>query len=171
MTAESRTWTTVFDSPVGPLRLTSDGHALTGVLFNEPAPDDSWVEDDAPFAEVIGELREYFAGARTTFDVPIRSTGTAFQKTVWAALRDIPYGETRSYGQLAEAIGNPNAVRAVGLANSRNPISIIVPCHRVIGSNGSLTGYSGGLDRKRTLLDLERAAPAWSEEPLPVTAS
>ena len=96
---------------------------------------------------------------------------TAFQTSVWAALRDIPYGETRNYGQLAEAIGKPTAVRAVGLANSRNPISIIVPCHRVIGSNGSLTGYSGGLERKRALLDLEGAAPAWTEEPLPVAAS
>ena len=171
MTAESRTWTTVFDSPVGPLRLTSDGHVLTGVLYNEPTPDDSWIDDDAPFADVIGELREYFAGERTAFDVPIRATGTAFQTSVWAALREIPYGETRNYGQLAEAIGKPTAVRAVGLANSRNPISIIVPCHRVIGSNGSLTGYSGGLERKRALLDLERAAPAWTEEPLPVAAS
>jgi methylated-DNA-[protein]-cysteine S-methyltransferase len=101
-------------------------------------------------------LQEYFARNRTVFTVPIAPIGTAFQQRVWAALRTIPYGETRSYGQLADAVGNRSAMRAVGAANGRNPVSIIVPCHRVIGSDGSLVGYGGGLERKRFLIDLER---------------
>jgi methylated-DNA-[protein]-cysteine S-methyltransferase len=106
---------------------------------------------------VIRQLDEYFAGARTEFDVPMTLVGTPFQRTVWAALREIPYGETVSYGQLAERIGRRTAVRAVGLANGRNPIGVIVPCHRVVGATGDLTGYGGGLERKRHLLDFERA--------------
>ncbi len=112
--------------------------------------------DPDSFTEVIQQLKEYFAGDRTDFDLPIAFAGTDFQHTVWTALRDIPYGETVSYGELAERIGKPTASRAVGLANGKNPIGIIVPCHRVVGSKGDLTGYGGGIERKRFLLDFER---------------
>ena len=112
--------------------------------------------DPTLFTEVISQLEQYFAGQRTDFDVPLTFVGTPFQRTVWAALRKIPYGETESYGQLAERIRRPGAARAVGLANGRNPIGIIVPCHRVVGATGSLTGYGGGLERKHYLLDFER---------------
>jgi methylated-DNA-[protein]-cysteine S-methyltransferase len=115
--------------------------------------------DPTPFTEVIRQLDEYFAGQRTAFDVPITLVGTPFQRTVWAALQEIPYGETWSYGRLAERIGRRGAARAVGLANGRNPIGIIVPCHRVVGVTGNLTGYGGGLERKQHLLDLERRRP------------
>ena len=106
--------------------------------------------------QALGQLAEYFAGSRQDFDLPLRPQGTAFQQTVWQALLDIPYGTTESYGELARRIGQPTASRAVGLANGRNPISIVIPCHRVVGANGSLTGYGGGIERKRTLLDLEQ---------------
>ncbi len=146
------------ESPIGPLMLTSDGTALTG-LFMEPSrrelkTAEGWVEDltIAPLAAAVQQLNEYFSGARRGFDLPLRFDGTAFQRRVWEELRKIPYGETWSYGQLARRIGNPGASRAVGLANGRNPISILAPCHRVIGADGSLTGYGGGLDRKRWLL-------------------
>lgn len=123
---------------------------------------DGWEVDDNAFPDAVEQLAEYFAGERTEFDLPLEMEGTAFQRTVWSALREIPYGETCSYGEIARNIGSPAAFRAVGLANGHNPISIIVPCHRVIGANGSLTGYGGGLERKRLLLDLEksRMAPA-----------
>ena len=146
------------DSPIGRLMLTSDGTALTG-LFMEPSrkaphPADGWVEDLGvpPLAATVRQLGEYFAGSRREFDLPLRFEGTAFQRRVWQELTEIRYGETWSYGQLARRIGNPSASRAVGLANGRNPISILVPCHRVIGADGSLTGYGGGLERKRWLL-------------------
>jgi methylated-DNA-[protein]-cysteine S-methyltransferase len=149
-------WTTV-DSPVGELLLTSDGSALTRVLFSPFTVDPTWSEGPCDVLdEAVAQLRDYFAGKRTDFDLPLEPAGTAFQMTVWRALREIPYAETINYGQLAIRVGNPTASRAVGLANGRNPISIVVPCHRVIGANGSLTGYGGGLDRKQTLLDLER---------------
>jgi methylated-DNA-[protein]-cysteine S-methyltransferase len=149
-------WTTV-DSPVGELLLTSDGTALTRVLFSPFTVDPTWSEGPCDVLdEAVAQLRDYFAGNRTDFDLPLEPAGTAFQTTVWRALREIPYAETINYGQLAIRVGNPKASRAVGLANGRNPISIVVPCHRVIGANGSLTGYGGGLDRKRTLLELER---------------
>jgi methylated-DNA-[protein]-cysteine S-methyltransferase len=149
-------WTTV-DSPVGELLLTSDGTSLTRVLFAPFDVDPTWTEQPCAVLDAaVTQLGEYFAGARTEFDLPLDPAGTAFQQTVWLALRDIPYAETINYGQLALRVGNRNASRAVGLANGRNPISIVVPCHRVIGANGSLTGYGGGLDRKRLLLDLER---------------
>ena len=146
------------ESPIGRLMLTSDGAALTG-LFMEPSrkvpqPDEGWTPDltVAPLAETVRQLNEYFAGVRREFDLPLQFEGTMFQRRVWNELTQIPYGETWSYGQLASRIGNPGASRAVGLANGRNPISILVPCHRVIGADGSLTGYGGGLERKRWLL-------------------
>ena len=118
------------------------------------APD--WERSEAPFAAVAAQLEEYFAGSRDTFEVPLELHGTPFELRVWNALQEIPYGETMGYGELASRIGQPTAARAVGLANGRNPIGVIVPCHRVIGANGSLTGYGGGIERKRILLELER---------------
>ena len=153
---------TTMESPIGDLLLASDGSALTGVFMQEhrhgPESSDGWVRDDSnPLLQsAVKELREYFAGDRRDFTVPLNAEGTTFQKAVWAALLEIPYGATMSYGELARRIGNAAASRAVGLANGRNPISIIVPCHRVIGSNGSLTGYGGGLERKQALLALEK---------------
>ena len=119
-------------------------------------PDPAWTKDSTPFAEPIRQLRAYFAGELEAFDLPLAPQGTPFQLKVWNRLCDIPYGETISYGELARRIGNPNASRAVGLANGSNPIPIIIPCHRVIGSNGKLTGYGGGLPIKEKLLALER---------------
>lgn len=160
------TYTTTIDSPVGPLLLTSDGTSLTRLLF-AVEPDPYWSTDPCEVLDrAVTQLREYFAGERTEFDLPLDPAGTPFQLTVWQALRDIPYAETINYGQLATRVGNPRASRAVGLANGRNPISIVVPCHRVIGANGTLTGYGGGLDRKRTLLDLERRTAGVSDAQL-----
>ena len=150
------------DSPLGTLQLRSDGEALTGLYMpspkGDPVADPTWAADPAPFADVVDQLEAYFAGERQHFDLPLAASGTPFQTSVWNALREIPYGRTCSYRDIAERIGTPKAVRAVGLANGRNPISIIVPCHRVIGSNGLLTGYGGGIDNKRILLDLEQNA-------------
>jgi len=157
MTPSAPTYWTTYDSPVDELLLTSDGTSLTRLLFSPFTVDPTWSEEPcALLDEAVAQLRDYFGGVRTTFDLPLAPTGTAFQLNVWQALREIPYAETINYGQLATRIGNRNASRAVGLANGRNPISIVVPCHRVIGANGALTGFGGGLDRKRTLLDLER---------------
>jgi methylated-DNA-[protein]-cysteine S-methyltransferase len=148
---------TYFESPIGRLLLTCDGAALTG-LFMEPSrkaqSTDGWVEDVTvgPLQSTLRQLTEYFSGTRRKFDLPLRLQGTAFQQRVWRELTEIPYGETWSYGQLAKRIDKPGASRAVGLANGRNPISILVPCHRVIGADGSLTGYGGGLERKQWLL-------------------
>jgi methylated-DNA-[protein]-cysteine S-methyltransferase len=151
----------IYDSPVGPLTLVSDGRALTELLFENPrypsAPKPRG--DDKLLDKTRRELDAYFAGKLRVFSVALAPQGTPFQKKVWDALLTIPYGKTRSYGQQAAAIGQPHASRAVGLANGRNPISIIVPCHRVIGANGSLTGYGGGMERKRLLLDLEQGEP------------
>ncbi|MEY9213877.1 methylated-DNA--[protein]-cysteine S-methyltransferase [Thermobifida halotolerans] len=151
---------TVTDSPIGPLTLVAADRALVGLYLAEqrhrPAEEFFGRPDPTPFTEVETQLAEYFAGRRTAFDVPLAPEGTPFQRTVWDALLEIPYGETLSYGQLAERIGNPSASRAVGLANGRNPIGIIVPCHRVVGASGDLTGYGGGLERKKWLLALER---------------
>jgi methylated-DNA-[protein]-cysteine S-methyltransferase len=159
---------TTVDSPIGELLLTGDGHALSGVHMQQGrhpiAPRAGWRESEGAFEGVRDQLVEYFAGRRTSFDVPLALEGTEFQRTVWRALQDIPYGETMSYGELARRIDKPGAVRAVGLANGRNPVAVIVPCHRVIGADGSLTGYGGGLERKRTLLELEGVLP--STEPL-----
>jgi methylated-DNA-[protein]-cysteine S-methyltransferase len=158
--SEHRTHTVV-DSPVGPLTLTAIDGALAGLYMDDqrhrPADDVFGDRADAAlFVETERQLVEYFAGDRTDFDVPLAMVGTDFQRIVWGALREIPYGETESYGQLALRIGKPGAARAVGLANGKNPVGIIVPCHRVVGSSGDLTGYGGGLERKRVLLDLER---------------
>ncbi len=146
-------------SPVGPLLLAGDESALFLVSFENGnravAVSGEWKLNKSPFKEVIRQLKAYFVGELKLFDVPLSLAGTEFQLQVWNALRKIPYGETISYAKLAREIGNPKAVRAVGLANGQNPIPIIIPCHRVIGSDGSLTGFDGGLPNKRKLLALE----------------
>jgi methylated-DNA-[protein]-cysteine S-methyltransferase len=147
------------DSPVGPLTLAGKDGRLMHVRMADQTYEPShggWERDDTAFPDAVEQLEAYFAGERREFDVELELVGTNFQRRVWEALLTIPYGETRSYGQIADEIGSPGASRAVGLANGHNPIGIIVPCHRVIGANGSLTGYGGGLDRKRALLELER---------------
>ncbi len=161
--ADRTTHTVLDDTPVGPLTLVADGDALTGLYMTDQRhrpPQETFGSPadpaDPPFAATIAQLRAYFRGELTTFDLPLALHGTPFQRRVWAALRTIPYGETVSYGRLAERLGVPTAARAVGLANGRNPVGIIVPCHRVVGADGSLTGYGGGLDRKRRLLAFER---------------
>lgn len=146
-----------FNSPIGRIGVAVENERLTHLVFGELPMEKGDVRGAAPLAlEAERQLGEYFAGKRTRFDLPLKPAGTAFELLVWAALSDIPYGETRTYKQIAETIGRPKACRAVGRANSLNPISIIVPCHRVIGANGTLTGYAGGLENKRRLLDLER---------------
>jgi len=155
----------VVSSPIGRLLLASDGHALTGLWMLDADKHSARVEkgltpSPETFTEVAAQLEEYFAGDRKEFTVPLAPSGTAFQLAVWTQLTRIPYGSTISYGDIARALGKrPVAARAVGLANGANPISIIVPCHRVIGSDGSLTGYGGGLDRKELLLRLEGSGP------------
>lgn len=152
---------TTIDSPVGGLLLSADEAGLRSLEFvsgrRPVAPGASWVKDDSAFAGVCAQLNGYFAGRLTEFDVDLAPEGTPFQLTVWRELRKIPYGATISYGELARRIGNPAASRAVGSANGRNPISIIIPCHRVIGSSGGLTGFGGGLENKRRLLALEQS--------------
>lgn len=153
-------WDICIDSPLGPLGATASAAGLTRLYF-DPTPRDRPTSADgaAHLALLDAQLTEYFAGQRRDFTVPLAASGNAFQKQVWALLVAIPYGETRAYGELARALGNPGAARAVGLANGQNPLSILVPCHRVIGANGALTGYAGGLPRKRALLELEGALP------------
>jgi methylated-DNA-[protein]-cysteine S-methyltransferase len=150
---------TVTDSPYGPLTLVADDGVLCGLYMtgqrHRPPEDTFGTRDESPFGAAIDQLEAYFAGELKEFTVELRLNGTEFQRRVWDSLRRIPYGETRSYGELADALGNPGASRAVGLANGKNPIGIIVPCHRVVGANGGLTGYGGGLDRKQRLLDFE----------------
>jgi methylated-DNA-[protein]-cysteine S-methyltransferase len=153
------------ESPIGRLMLTTDGTALTGLYMNLyrnrpsklPGLSDDWIQNATidPLPAAARQLKEYFAGKRREFDLPLRMKGTEFQQRVWRELTKIPFGETRSYGQLAKRLNNPNGSRAVGLANGRNPIAVIVPCHRVIGADGSLTGFGGGLDRKEWLLTHE----------------
>lgn len=159
-----RTHTTV-DSPIGPLTLVADDGVLCGLYLAEhrraPDPATHGPADPAGFEALTEALAGYFAGQVESFDdVPVAAAGTPFQQRVWTALREIPYGTTATYGELAAALGSPGASRAVGAANARNPVSIVVPCHRVVGAGGAITGYAGGLARKRALLDLEAGHPA-----------
>jgi methylated-DNA-[protein]-cysteine S-methyltransferase len=150
----------VVDSPIGPLTAVREDGALVGLLFEQPGrpPDPARLgpRDDAVFADVAAQLAEYFAGERTFFDVALRATGDPFRRAVWDQLIRIPYGETRSYGNLARALGDRSLAQAVGTACGRNPLPVVVPCHRVVGADGSLVGFGGGLHRKRFLLDLEQ---------------
>lgn len=155
---------TVVESPVGALTLVGDGDALSALYFPDhvrrPVQDTFGPRDDGAFAEARRQLAEYFAGERTSFDLRLAPRGNDFQRKVWRLLTAIPYGRTRTYGQLAAELGDPGLARAVGAANGRNPISIVVPCHRVVGHDGALTGYAGGLARKAYLLELEQPAAA-----------
>ena len=148
------------ESPVGPLLLAGDDEGLRFLLFrkgrDKARPKPEWEPDRATLKDTARQIGAYFAGRLKRFDLPLAPQGTPFQTSVWSALLEIPYGETVSYGHIAHRLGNPKAVRAVGLANGSNPIAIIIPCHRVIGSNGSLVGYGGGLPIKQALLALER---------------
>jgi methylated-DNA-[protein]-cysteine S-methyltransferase len=150
---------TTLDSPIGPLLLVGDERALRGLYMQHGckpiSPAAHWTATPQAFTDTATQLDEYFAGERSVFDVALKMTGTPFQRRVWSALQQVDYGETISYGELARRIGKPTAARAVGLANASNPISVIVPCHRVIGADGTLTGYGGGIERKRLLLALE----------------
>jgi methylated-DNA-[protein]-cysteine S-methyltransferase len=151
---------TTVDSPIGELLLLGDGDVLHGLYMQAGRKPirirPGWQRDDAAFPEVRDQLAEYFAGARTSFDLRMHFEGSSFQRAVWHALTEIPYGQTISYGELARRIGRPDLARAVGTANGQNPIAVIVPCHRVIGADGKLVGYGGGLENKRLLLDLEQ---------------
>jgi methylated-DNA-[protein]-cysteine S-methyltransferase len=155
-----QTYYTTMESPIGELLLVGDGDSLSGMYMQDGrkpktiAP--GWQESAAPLADARTQLEEYFAGNRTTFEIPLAAQGAPFEREVWHALEEIPYGETVSYGEIARRVGQPAAARAVGTANGRNPIAVIVPCHRVIGADGTLTGYGGGLERKRLLLELEQ---------------
>ncbi|MDR1489384.1 MAG: methylated-DNA--[protein]-cysteine S-methyltransferase [Desulfovibrio sp.] len=160
-----------YDSPVGRLCLVEEDEALTGLSFVREDPAEmlrAAPEPVSPESRLLAaacvQLGEYFAGRRGVFDLPLDPRGTDFQREVWEALRAIPFGETRSYAQVAAAVGRPRAFRAVGSANNKNPVGIIIPCHRVIGSDGSLVGYAAGLERKRFLLDLEAASPIPNQE-------
>jgi methylated-DNA-[protein]-cysteine S-methyltransferase len=160
------TYYTCIETPIDPILLTSDGTALTGLYMDleqlGPRMREGWVrsEDAPPFAGARRQLALYFEGKLTQFDLPLAMPGTPFQQQVWDELKTIPYGATISYGEVARRIGQPSASRAVGMANGRNPIGIIVPCHRVIGANGKLTGYGGGLPRKEALLSFEASVSA-----------
>ena len=165
MITTDRTQTTLYwtvDSPIGELLLSGDGERLQRLHMQDASRrtriGSGWKRDEGPFSRLCEQLDEYFAGERREFDVELDPrTDSEFERRVWTALREIPYGETEAYGQLAERIGHPGRARAVGAANARNPIAVVIPCHRVIGADGSLTGYAGGLERKRLLLDLEGA--------------
>ncbi len=146
---------TFVETPIGPLLVAGDAETVHEIHFAPAEPRDEWVRDDDALKYASVQLRSYFAGKRTSFDLPLAPSGTEFQRAVWDALRRIPFGETTTYGDIARAIGKPDAVRAVGAANGANPIPIVIPCHRVIGSDGSLTGFGGGLKAKRWLLDHE----------------
>lgn len=146
-----------FHTPLGKMRITESEKGITSLRFTEDADDGDTAAAGRYLAEAAAQIREYLAGERETFDVPLNPRGSAFQRRVWNALLDIPYGETRSYQQIAAAAGNPGAARAVGIANHRNPILILIPCHRVVGKNGMPAGYAAGIERKKYLLDLEAA--------------
>ena len=156
------TWHSYVTTPLGVLRATTDGRSIVALAYDAPVVEPASTPPEAA-RELLDALRAqldgYFAGHRTVFDLPLAPAGTPFQRSVWTALCDVRYGETASYAQIAQRVGSPAAVRAVGAANGRNPIAIVIPCHRIIGSNGTLTGYAGGLDRKRMLLALEAPAP------------
>ncbi|MHB1925443.1 MAG: methylated-DNA--[protein]-cysteine S-methyltransferase [Acidimicrobiales bacterium] len=158
---QASTWMTTLDSPIGTLTLAARDGRITGLHMDgadhAPTGLETWRRDDSQFKEAVRQVRAYFAGELTDFDLPLELEGTDFQRRVWQALQGIPYGQTISYGELARRVGNVKACRAVGLANGRNPVAVIVPCHRVIGANGTLTGFGGGLDRKKWLLDHERS--------------
>lgn len=151
---------TILDSPIGPLSVAREarGGAITEIHFFARTQDE-WQRDDDAFDDIATQLRDYFAGTRREFDLPLAPAGTEFQRSVWNVLRTIPYGRTWSYLDVANAIGKPSACRAVGAANGANPLPIVVPCHRVIGTNGSLTGFGGGIDVKKRLLALEGGTP------------
>ena len=155
-----KTFFTTIDSPLGEILLVGNGQGLMALEFQDGTKPTEiiaeWEQDDARFAEEIGQLRAYFSGKRQQFDLQLAPKGTAFQKEVWRELQAIPYGQTISYGELAQRIGRPKAARAVGAANGANPLALIVPCHRVLGSNGRLTGYRGGLSIKEALLAHEQ---------------
>lgn len=157
-------------SPVGPLLLVGTQTSLTGLYMQNSShnvtPEPAWTEDSRPFAAVRGQLEAYFAGSLTEFDLNLEPAGTPFQQTVWSALQSIPYGTTTTYGALARSIGNSKAVRAVGAANGQNPISIVIPCHRVIGADRTLVGYGGGLEAKKALLELEGVSLAPTQQDL-----
>jgi methylated-DNA-[protein]-cysteine S-methyltransferase len=165
---------TTIDSPIGPLLLTGEGDTLRGLSMQggrRPlAIGSSWQHADHAFPTVRSQLEQYFSGRRQTFELGLELAGSPFELTVWNALRQIPYGTTTSYGALAQQIGHPSAARAVGVANGRNPVAVIVPCHRVIGADGSLTGFGGGLERKRFLLDLETGVLPLLSSPEPISA-
>ena len=148
----------VINTPVGPLTLASNEEGLCGVSFGITIPAAGIVDEHANQA-AIHQLSQYFQGSRTSFDLPLNLKGTSFQLSVWRALLEIPYGETRTYGEIAKAVANPNAARAVGMANHENRIAIVVPCHRVVGQNGTLTGYAAGIEIKRHLLAIEQRNP------------
>lgn len=149
----------IFESPVGRLTITGNDGSIQMIAFSQGSraslPRDHWRRDDARYKTTSDQLQQYFAGERTSFDLPLDFSGTSFQNAVWGALLKIPYGETTTYARIANFIGKPKAVRAVGAANGANPLPIIVPCHRVLGSNGALTGFGGGLPAKQFLLELE----------------
>jgi methylated-DNA-[protein]-cysteine S-methyltransferase len=149
------------ESPLGDLLVAGDGRAVTHVQM-DGAPEPGWRRDPAALRDAAEQLRAYFAGELRDFDLPLAPRGTDFQQRVWSALREIPYGRTITYAELAAAVGRPSAVRASGAANGRNPIAVVIPCHRVIGAGGALTGYGGGLARKRLLLDLEAGSRTWT---------
>lgn len=145
-----------YDFPIGILGIAEDGSGITSILFRNDTLSNRFIEKETPLLQKAAvQLKEYFGGKRKAFELPLSLHGTDFQLAVWEALQNIPYGETCSYKQIAEKIGNPKASRAVGMANNRNPVMIVVPCHRVIGQNGSMVGYAGGLDVKKYLLNLE----------------
>jgi len=152
--AEAQTYFT-YETSYGAITIASDGNAIVALVFSESAVSGGQKEASSLTDLAVKQIEEYFTGKRRQFDLPVSPSGTCFQEAVWKELLAIPYGETRSYKQIAQAIGKPKACRAVGMANNRNPISIIIPCHRVIGANGSLVGYGGGLEMKQKLLDLE----------------
>ncbi len=169
------TYYTYMQSPIGRLLLAGDEKGLRRISFPEGKgavePEADWVRDDDALRDVVRQLQAYFNGELREFDIPLQMDGTTFQRGVWRALQDIPYGETISYGELARRIGNPKGSRAVGLANGANPIPIVVPCHRVIGANGSLTGFGGGLRTKEMLLGLEKGQLELLTKTATVTAS